>query len=349
MYVTIGVEPLMPPMPSSIPSLLLHYGYHLFSDRQHVCLCPLLSRSYVHDNTPSLPLFQQWGLGSYYVTLHFHHIRVVVTNLPPRSQTTLQPYIGDQIYSLAISVVYQLSAGVPIGFAGWYIGSEDGNGNPYGITAIMALILVPIVFWRVFTPNVLPSKYHGWSNHYSGSRIFVDGLVSWMETKAFGIDWFRSLCNFETHTPQSVRKAIQIENASLIFQLSQLYGMLISEWIVVKEKASIREKTRRSSVDSRPQLTQWSSQLRKRFTKVATTVQTLRTQTSLAKREGYFRGAWPVEEYRELGEIRSEMLLYLAQLAGAVYHLNPLWRKHLLHHTKFLNPDFVSSISTVGR
>ena len=110
--------------------------------------------------------------------------------------------------------------------------------------------------------------------------------------------------------PRSARKAIRLENASMIFRFSQLYGMLISEWIDVEEKSIAQEK-----IDPNRSGTYWSEKFRKEYIKVATNVQTLQTRTTLAKWEGSFRGAWPVEEYKELSEIQAEMLSYLAQVS----------------------------------
>ena len=71
-------------------------------------------------------------------------------------------------------------------------------------------------------------------------------------------------------------------------------------------------------------------------------LQALRAQTATAKWEGNLRGAWPIEEYNELLDKESAMLMALAQLSSALQHLSGEWRVSLNRGTLVLNPEFVS-------
>lgn len=40
-------------------------------------------------------------------------------------------------------------------------GSGNGPGNPFGVAAVMAVLLVPTMFWRLFTPSLIPAIMYG--------------------------------------------------------------------------------------------------------------------------------------------------------------------------------------------
>ncbi|KAF8525171.1 hypothetical protein BU17DRAFT_62876 [Hysterangium stoloniferum] len=254
------------------------------------------------------------------------------------------------------------TAGIAIGLIGWYIGAGNGNGNPFGIAAVMGVILIPLMFWRVFTPSIVPAIMGGSRSPFSwlsGIRgltrkdvpfvaiktqfltVVSQDTYNSSETQVLGGQWpgkgsgASAIMMFIP--PKSARTAVRHSNAALVFKLSQLYGLLISEWIFVEEGTELGQKRTKQTPG---QLRSWSDKFRKDFTKVGVEIQGLKVRTSLARWEGSIRGAWPVKEYEELNNVESDMLFYIAQLAGAVYHLDPVWRTRLVHRTKFLNPNF---------
>ena len=93
----------------------------------------------------------------------------------------------------------------------------------------------------------------------------------------------------------------------MVFELSQLYSVLISTWIRAEESAVKDEK-------SSGKVTQWTKQFKADFSKAGAAIQTLKLQTSRAQWEGSIRGAWPVDQYTELNKVETEMLFYLAQV-----------------------------------
>ena len=125
--------------------------------------------------------------------------------------------------------------------------------------------------------------------------------------------------------PKSAKTAVRLANASMVFNLSQLYSLLISKWIIVEEANASGEKP---SQDVR-ELSRWSRQFRADFTMAGAALQTLEKWTKLAQWEGSFRGAWPVEQYTELNDVETEMLSYLAQvcLQAWVFPLFNLFKK----------------------
>ena len=42
-----------------------------------------------------------------------------------------------------------------MGLLVWYLGSGDGNGNPYGVAAAFGVFLVPVVFARINAPPAI--------------------------------------------------------------------------------------------------------------------------------------------------------------------------------------------------
>jgi len=67
----------------------------------------------------------------------------------------------------------------------------------------------------------------------------------------------------------------------------------------------------------------------------------------LASWEGGIRGHWPLDEYVKLTEVQEEMIAVLAQLGGALWKLDTQWRLSLLHHTRVVDPNFISDIVSV--
>jgi hypothetical protein len=69
-------------------------------------------------------------------------------------QTTVVVYMSDFSLSIASRFVGTVVGGVA-GLVGWYIGSGHGSGNPYGLAAIMAVVLLLLMWGRLFAPPAL--------------------------------------------------------------------------------------------------------------------------------------------------------------------------------------------------
>ncbi|OKL58568.1 hypothetical protein UA08_06208 [Talaromyces atroroseus] len=73
-------------------------------------------------------------------------------------QTTMLAYMADFTYSVLGRVIGSVIGGV-LGLVAWYIGSGSGEGNSYGLAAIVGVLLIPLLCARLFLPRafLLPS------------------------------------------------------------------------------------------------------------------------------------------------------------------------------------------------
>jgi hypothetical protein len=69
-------------------------------------------------------------------------------------QTTLVIYMADFTFSLLSRAIGTIVGGL-LGLAAWYIGSGHGPGNPYGLAAIMAVVIIIIMWGRIFAPPAM--------------------------------------------------------------------------------------------------------------------------------------------------------------------------------------------------
>lgn len=69
-------------------------------------------------------------------------------------QTTVVVYMSDFTLSLVSRAVGTVVGGVA-GLVAWYIGSGHGSGNPYGLAAIVAVVIVLLMWGRIFAPLAL--------------------------------------------------------------------------------------------------------------------------------------------------------------------------------------------------
>ncbi|KAF7561096.1 hypothetical protein G7046_g3044 [Stylonectria norvegica] len=66
------------------------------------------------------------------------------------AQLCLVPYSADLVNGIIARAVGTVVGGV-LGMAAWYIGAGNGPGNPYGVAAIMAVVIVMFMWWRLFS------------------------------------------------------------------------------------------------------------------------------------------------------------------------------------------------------
>ena len=69
-------------------------------------------------------------------------------------QTTLVIYMADFTFSLICRAIGTIVGGL-LGLVAWYIGSGHGPGNPYGLAAIMAVVIIILMWGRIFAPPAL--------------------------------------------------------------------------------------------------------------------------------------------------------------------------------------------------
>ncbi|KAF8504548.1 hypothetical protein F5888DRAFT_760893 [Russula emetica] len=263
------------------------------------------------------------------------------------AQTILTVYAGDQIFNFMIRIGGTL-LGLIAAILIWYIGNGGGNGNPYGLAASYAVLIVPVMFVRLFTPpQFLPGAILGTATvalviGYS----WIDGHLPVISNPGIGGNAAWRRCTLVligcTATfiimmcpPKSGRKAVRLRAATSIDELGHVYTMLMSAWIM--------------RVESRKDVpfTSWVKPFRRRLIVVTAQLHAGKQQMMLATWEGSVRGRWPKEEYIKLTEVQEEMIAVLAQLGGALWKLDAKWRQSLLHNTNVVDPNFISDVVSV--
>jgi len=294
------------------------------------------------------------------------------------AQTTMNIYMSDQLYNYAARL-FGTFVGLVIGLVAWYAGNGHGNGNPYGSAAATAVVLVPILFARINAPltSLVPVMMCSATFVLIVGYSWIDGHLQTIGNPGIGwsIAWKRWVlvvigCGASfilmMIPPTSARKAVRIKNATVIGELSSLYALLMSAWIMDEEdntqdnNSKVKSKSRPVSVngdvekglstdDPSPAQasSKWGNEFRSRFIPLATQLQALRAQTTVAKWEGNLRGVWPFEEYNALLDKEYEMLSSLAQLSSALRHLDPEWRMTLNKGTLVLNPNFITDVMSI--
>jgi hypothetical protein len=92
------------------------------------------------------------------------------------AQLGLVPYTSDFVSGLIIRTVGTAAGGV-IGLAAWYIGSGNGPGNPYGMSAVLAVVIVVFMWWRLFAP-----AEHMSAGIMLTSTAYMVVAFSWIDT-----------------------------------------------------------------------------------------------------------------------------------------------------------------------
>jgi len=136
--------------------------------------------------------------------------------------------------------------------------------------------------------------------------------------------------------PKSARKAVRLGCAKTITSLSHMYASVMSAWI-----------TDTFSKELKPGPPAWTNSFRKNVTAIALQLRDLKETARLARWEGNVRGHWPYEEYNKLVDVQQEMVTVLSQLASALLELDHKWLPDLLHHTKIVNPNFISDLLSI--
>lgn len=92
------------------------------------------------------------------------------------AQLSLMPYASDFIGGLLTRLAGTILGGV-IGLACWYIGSGSGPGNAYGLATIMAVVIIALMWWRLFAP---PEQMQ--ATIMTAATIYLVVGYSWVDT-----------------------------------------------------------------------------------------------------------------------------------------------------------------------
>ncbi|OBZ77446.1 Uncharacterized protein C57A7.05 [Grifola frondosa] len=266
------------------------------------------------------------------------------------AQTTLNIYASDQIFNYVMRIGGTF-VGAVVSMLCWYIGAGHGTGNPYGLATITAVILLPLMFLRIFAP---PEYLIGIL--LSGATFALIVGYSWIDGNLPGIfgsvgfgwsvawrRWVLVMIGCAASfimmllPATSGRKAVRLRNATTIAGLSYLYSHLMSIWLDKELSPSDDPKNK----------PQWIVHFRERSIGVAEQIQDLKVRTVMSKWEGSIRGTWAFEEYNNLATVQSDILASLTLLGGSLIQLDPELRVAFHPHTSVLNPHFISDVISI--
>ncbi|KAI0300497.1 hypothetical protein B0F90DRAFT_1723438 [Multifurca ochricompacta] len=281
-------------------------------------------------------------------TAHFYYVQKGLWALV-MAQTTLTIYAGDQLYNYFIRLTGTF-IGLIVGLLIWYVGNANSRGSVYGIAASVAVFLVPLMFCRLFAPQqylqgtilmastvVLIVGYSWIDGHLTViSNVGIGWPVAW---KRWTLVMIGSAASFIVmlFPAKSARKAVRLGCAMTMTSLSHVYASVMSAWISGNPSSKELKSGKSTLADS----------LRQSLSAVALQLRDLKDTAGLARWEGSVRGHWPYDDYMRLAGIQEEMVAVFAQLASALSELDDKWRSDFLHHTKVLNPNFISDVLSV--
>ncbi|KIX09276.1 uncharacterized protein Z518_00355 [Rhinocladiella mackenziei CBS 650.93] len=91
-------------------------------------------------------------------------------------QISLVPYAADFTWGLMLRVAGTVIGGV-LGMVAWYIGAGSGDGNPYGIAAIMVPFIILLMWGRLFGPPALLQAFM-----LAAATAYLTVAYSWVDT-----------------------------------------------------------------------------------------------------------------------------------------------------------------------
>lgn len=126
--------------------------------------------------------------------------------------------------------------------------------------------------------------------------------------------------------PRTGRRELRRLLSKTIPELGDLHVMALSQWL------------KPGGVDA--------TLFRRKLMDIAARMQGAGMRLVFAKFEPSLRGDWPADKYAEIvGEVQTINNL-LGQCAIVLLHMNPEWRQGLIKKTPFLEPRFLSDLST---
>ncbi|EAW12654.1 uncharacterized protein ACLA_010800 [Aspergillus clavatus NRRL 1] len=184
------------------------------------------------------------------------------------AQTTLLVYMADFTFSLISRAIGTVLGGL-VGLAAWYIGSGHGPGNPYGLAAITAPVVILFMWARLFlSPALLQATV------MSAATFFLiigysydDALLPQYGNPGIGypVFWRRLVLVFVGFAaavvvqifprPPSAARHLCVSLSNTLRRLTDHYALLLSCWArnpdagTMAEQLSIEVAERLSSLD----------------------------------------------------------------------------------------------------
>lgn len=165
------------------------------------------------------------------------------------AQLGLYPYTADYSWGVITKVIGTVVGGI-IGMVAWYIGAGSGQGNPYGIAAIMAPLIAVFMYMRLFGPPVLLQ-----ASIITAATTYLTVAYSWIDTHipsygepgvGYNIFWRRTLLvivGFAASTivmyfprPPSASRHYRRVLSRTLSGYQDLYALLVANFITTEHE-----------------------------------------------------------------------------------------------------------------
>ncbi|KAK0529713.1 hypothetical protein OC842_004149 [Tilletia horrida] len=277
------------------------------------------------------------------------------------AQTGLTTTTGEAVFQI-VGRLSGTAVGALLGMVAWYISAGSGYGNAIALAAVMAVVFVPLTFFRAFVPlpllipTMLTSVTLVLVVGYSWIDTHLPGLtansgwgkdVAWRRLLLVLIGVAAAIIIMLFPRPISTREQTRKGLASVTRDIHRLYCLLIEAWIIsdvpspsdtgLSEEESLKRVQER--IEAKLVL------FRTRFQMAQAKLAGLGGKIKLAGIDLQLRGRFDVKSYEALLRTQARQLEALAQLAGSLHYMRPEWRHQFAMNTAVLNPDIVSDIS----
>ncbi|KAF8638679.1 hypothetical protein AX17_002024 [Amanita inopinata Kibby_2008] len=279
------------------------------------------------------------------------------------AQPALAVYAGDQIAGFFVRLI-GVALGLLAGMAVWYIGSGNGNGNPYGIAVATTVFVAPFLLGRVASP---PQDMMLWAT--AGlTTVFVVGF-SWIDThltlvsnNGVGVEvgWKRALLVIIGFTAASIimllpprsstRTLVRRTLGATLRELGKIFAGDMEAFLAEEARARAGHNEKVSFIDEQKEKSVASPKEKRvrrigqKILDVASRLRDLQVSLKTARFEPQVQGLWPHQTYARLHNAQTKLLASLFLLTTALRKLDTRWCSILVHKTPFLNPNLVSDI-----
>ncbi|CAA7266340.1 unnamed protein product [Cyclocybe aegerita] len=242
------------------------------------------------------------------------------------AQTGLAVYAGDQIMGFFIRLLGTI-IGLLLGIAVWYIGTGNGNGNPYGIVVASTVFLAPFVFTRVAGPpsqtamwTMVPTTIlfvvgYSWinANHPSLGSPGVGITLSWKRALLVIIGFAAAFVVMVFPNPISSRVLVRKTLAATIGETGNILAGEIEAFLAEEAKARrgecddplVATDGREADEDKASPKERRVRKIGKRVLAVSIRLKELYESLTFARFEPQLAGTWPSEEYERLFDLQA--------------------------------------------
>ncbi|KAI0653782.1 hypothetical protein C8Q70DRAFT_927041 [Cubamyces menziesii] len=255
-------------------------------------------------------------------------------------QLTLARFRGDTTFGLVARIISTFMGGL-VGAAMWYISTGSGNGNPYGLAAVVGVCAPFFFYGRLYWPvppmtniiffvtaalvlgfswqnthTTLPFRFMGWQLAWRRFVLVVAGVSA-----AFVFSFLppsTTLRKYQRKTMSTTVSELGSVYCSIVSFANTREHQEVARGEIMQSLVAIRLKLKRSLV--------------------------LRTNIVY---EFSLRGRWPSHRYQKILDLQLQIAYLLSHLMSVVEHLEPAWSRAFLRRTRFLDADFQGDVLAV--